>query len=160
MAPRRWATGRCDHGPRIGWLALGLALALVAACAASGNQVATLRELPILQPPEGARELGRIEAEGTSVGSGSPARVEVVWGVEDGLATAEAHVAEHQRDWDLRPTVDGEWSGARPVDGQPVTAYIRTWEDLDAVGWDSVVIDRAELGPWGGPVVVVRVSTQ
>ncbi len=140
-------------------LVLGLALVLLGACGASGGRVAMLRELAILQPPDGAQELGRIEAEGTSVGTGSPARVEVVWGVEDGMETAETHVAQHGVEWNFRGTVDGEWTGAQPIDGQPVSAYVRTWEDLDEVDWGSVVIDRAELVPWGGPVVVVRVST-
>ncbi|MBY5161496.1 hypothetical protein [Salsipaludibacter albus] len=139
-------------------LVAGMAAALLAACGSVGGQVATLRELPLLEPPAGAEELGRIEAEGTTVGTGSPARVEVVWGVED-MDSAEAHVAEHGVAWDFRATVVGEWTGGRPVDGQPVSGYVRTWEDLDAVDWDSVVIDREELDPWAGPVVVVRVST-
>lgn len=155
--------GPSCRGPRWAGRGRSVVTAVVAVVAlvgcTNGDRLAVLRDEAILGPPEGAVELARTESGGRSVGFGTPARVEVVWGVDDAAAAGQAQVDRYGVDYDLQENTAGEWLGTRPDGDEAVNVSVRAWDGLSAVRWDTMTTEEADVDPWPGEVLVVRASS-
>lgn len=142
--------------PRRWWI-VALALALVGC--SNADLLPVLRTEPLLAAPAGAVELARTEQDGTSFGFGTPARVQVLWGVEDARRTAQGYLLVVGETYDLDPNGEDHWLGGRTVDDQRVNVSVGAWDGLDSVRWAIMVTEQADVAPWDGEVVSVSVSS-
>lgn len=135
-----------------------LVLGVVASACSNSSRLETLRAEPVLEPPPRAVELSRTETGGTSVGFGSSARVEVIWGIagspED---TAEWYVAEMGDLYGLdQQGTELRFIGRRTAGDIGVGVTVHALKSLSEVRWEA---DPADAAAWDGPVVVARASS-
>ena len=133
---------------------------VVAVLAGCGNDdlVQALRGEPILDQPPGGVELAVSEVAGSDVGFETPARVEVIWGIEDRAAAADWYLTQFGAGYDLDLNEQDQWLGGRQADGVRVNVSVRTLAGLADAKWDSMVTEQGEVAAWDGPMVVVRAS--
>lgn len=134
---------------------------VLAGLAGCGNDhlVEALRNEPILQQPPGGVELATTEITGSRVGFETPARVEVVWGIDDRMATAEWYLAQFDAGYDLDLNEEDQWLGGRQVDEIGVNVSVRALPGLADATWDTMITQEQDVASWDGPVVVVRASS-
>ncbi len=125
----------------------------------NGDLLETLRAEPILQQPPGGVELATSETAGSSVGFETPARVEVIWGIDDPTATADWYLAEFGASYDLDLNEADQWLGGRQAGDVRVNVSVRTWSGLADAKWDTMTTEVDDVASWDGPVVVVRASS-
>lgn len=134
---------------------------IVAATSACGHDraLAVIGEDPILDPPPGATELMRSETAGTAIGFGTPARVEVVWGVTDADEAVEWYLRERGEAYGLvRQGNEERWHGGR--DGVlAVTVSISVVPGVADLDEGTLIGGPLEDLSWDGPVAVARVSS-
>jgi hypothetical protein len=137
-----------------------VALLLVVAGCSHQAALETLRREPIVQAPPGAVELLRTETAGATVGFGTPARVEVVWGVADGEETLDWYLTGFTDEYDLdeqgRPP---RYLGGRAEDDTSVNVFVQVHSNSAEVPWDTLIGDPALAEPWDGAIAVARASS-
>ena len=139
--------------------ALFLVAVLVPACSLDAARE-RLGEEPMLGAPPDALELLRTEIAGTSLGFGTPARIEIVWGVDDTDAAADWYLREHADRYDLDRQVDrAHWLGQRAAGDMTVTTALRVSSSIADLPWETMLGAEGDAGAWDGPVVMVRVSS-
>jgi hypothetical protein len=146
-----------NSGARVA--AVALAALLGAGCGLDGA-LHQLRTEPLLEAPPGAVELLRTDQDGTSFGFGTPARVEILWGVPDEAAALEWYLAQHGDTYGLRGLgLRPRWSGSRTIADMGVVAVVAPYASLADVAWQTMIGVQEEAAAWDGALVLVRVSS-
>lgn len=157
MNPARRPYARPIGG--VGRIVLALATLLATSACGYDQALDAILDEPILDPPPGATELLRTETAGTSFGFGTPARVEVVWGLRDAEETTTWYLHEHADPYRLaRQGTEDRWLGTRAGE---VAMSVSVAVVRDSAGLDggALIGGRAEELAWEGPVAVARVSS-
>jgi hypothetical protein len=121
-----------------------------------------MRTDPILEPMPGAVELAKSETAGTKFAFGTPARVEVVWGVPvAAVEAADYYLERYGEGYRLRQHPnDLLWSGSHSVERVGIGVSVRVYGSLDEVEWDTQLTEETAVTvDWEGTVVVVGVSS-
>ncbi|MBY5162933.1 hypothetical protein [Salsipaludibacter albus] len=129
----------------------------LAGCSRSGR-LPTLAAEPILTQPPGATELDRTEIAGSTFGFGTPARVEVVWGVDDVDDTTDWYLDEFGEVYGLELNTPGTFYGTRRADDIGIRAGLTVAPSIGEVG-PGMAADPDDLPDWSGPVAVARVAS-
>lgn len=147
-----------DGSGRGGWAVVVVVVLAVVGCS-NADLLPVLRDEPLLAAPAAAVELARTEQDGTTLLFGTPARVEVLWGVVDARQTSRGYLQVLGDTYDLRRNQDDQWLGGRTTAGQRVNISVRAWDGLDDVRWATMVTTEDAVAPWGGEVVSVSASS-
>jgi hypothetical protein len=142
-----------------GRIVLVLATLLATSACGYDRALAAVADEPILGPPPGARELLRSETAGSAIGFGTPARVEVVWGLRDAEEAAAWYLREHAGPYQLsRQGTEDRWLGTRAGE-VAMTVSVTVVRDVADLGVGALIGGPAEEQSWDGPVAVARVSS-